>query len=105
MLYGNSGTGKTLIVSSISSCINTYRFLVGAPFQNPDILQSSVVSIEEFEVKELASNDYKSLLDLKSHVKINFKGLKPENVTEGVPFMITSNNELIKDLRASKHGE
>jgi len=38
LLYGNTGTGKTLIISAISSVISTYKYLVGSKFQNPELL-------------------------------------------------------------------
>lgn len=98
VLYGTSGTGKTLIVSVISSIITTYKYLIGAGYQNPDILQSSLISLEEFPTSLLPSNEYKCLLDIKTHVKINFKNLHPENVTEGVPCMITTNDDIFHVL-------
>jgi len=102
LLYGNTGTGKTLIVSSISSVISTYKLLVTSKFQNPDLLQSSLFSIEEFDTSILASNQYKALLDYKSPVKIDFKNLHPENVSEGVPCMITTNDDVLTVLRSQK---
>ncbi len=50
----------------------------------------------------LASNQYKALLDFKAPVKIDFKNLHPENVSEGVPCMITSNDEVLTVLRTQK---
>jgi hypothetical protein len=32
VLYGSSGTGKSLIASSVASCINTYKYLTGSKF-------------------------------------------------------------------------
>jgi len=102
LLYGGGGTGKTLIVSAVASAIPTYKFLVGSRFQNPDLLQSSLLSIEEFDVSQLPSNAYKCLLDLKTHVKIDFKNLNPENVTQGVPSMITTNDEVLNVIHGQK---
>ena len=99
LLYGGAGTGKTLIVSAISSSVATYRFVTGSRFQNPDLLKSSLLSLEEFDTASLPSNQYKQLLDLKSHMKIDFKNLNPENVTEGVPCMITTNDDVFTVLR------
>jgi hypothetical protein len=50
----------------------------------------------------LPCNSYKALLDLKTHVKIDFKNLHPENVSEGVPFMLTTNEEVFSTLRSQK---
>jgi len=35
-------------------------------------------------------------------MKIDFKNLNPENVTEGVPCMITTNDDIFSVLRTSK---
>jgi hypothetical protein len=99
LLYGGACTGKSLIVSAISSVIQTYKYLANSKFQNPELLQSSLFSIEEFDTSMLASNQYKALLDFKAPVKIDFKNLHPENVSEGVPCMITSNDEVLTVLR------
>ena len=101
-LYGSAGTGKTLLTSSIASCVPTYRYLTAARFQNPDMLQASLLQIEECDTDTLLTNHYKALLDLKCHVKIDFKNLNPENVTEGVPCMITTNDDIISKLRGNK---
>ena len=66
------------------------------------MLQASLLSIEEFDTEQLLSNHYKALLDLKCHVKIDFKNLNPENVTEGVPCMITTNDDIFTRLRTNK---
>lgn len=103
LLYGGAGTGKTLITSAISSCIPTYRFLTnGAKFQNPDILHASLLRIEECDTETLLTNEYKALLDLKCSMKLDFKNLNPENVTEGMPSMITTNDDIYSKLRGNK---
>lgn len=102
VLYGGAGTGKTLIASSIASVISTYKFITNSRFQNPDMLKSSLLSIEECDTSQLPSNQYKQLLDLKTHVKMDFKNLNPENVTEGVPCMITSNDDVITEMKLQK---
>ena len=91
ILYGDAGTGKNLILSAIASGVSVYKYLKNSKFQNPDLLKSSIFQIDEFDVVALASNQFKELLDLKSPVKVDFKNLHPENATEGVPCMITSN--------------
>jgi DNA replication protein DnaC len=102
LLYGGAGTGKTLLVSCISSAIATYKFLTESRFQNPDLLKASLLSLEEFKTLDLPSSQYKQLLDLKSHLKIDFKNLNPENVTAGVPCMITTNDDVFTVLRGQK---
>jgi Cdc6-like AAA superfamily ATPase len=32
VLYGSAGTGKSLIVSAISSCVSTYKYITGSKF-------------------------------------------------------------------------
>jgi DNA replication protein DnaC len=59
LLYGGAGTGKTLIVSAIASAIPTYKYVTNSIFQNPDMLKSSLLSIEEFDTTTLPSNQYK----------------------------------------------
>ena len=66
------------------------------------MLQASILQIEECDTDTLLTNHYKALLDLKCHVKIDFKNLNPENVTEGVPCMITTNDDVISKLRGNK---
>jgi DNA replication protein DnaC len=102
LLYGGAGTGKTLLVSAISSSIDTYKYLTESRFQNPDLLKSSLLSLEEFKTLDLPASQYKQLLDLKSHMKIDFKNLNPENVTAGVPCMITTNDDVFTVLRSQK---
>lgn len=102
MLYGGAGTGKTFIASAIASSIPTYKFLVNSKFQNPDMLRASLLSIEEFDVSSLPGNMYKQLLDLKTHIKVDFKNLHPENVSEGMACMITTNDEVFGVLKAQK---
>lgn len=45
---------------------------------------------------------YKSLLDIKAPIKIDFKNLHPENASEGVPCMITSNDNVLTVLKTQK---
>lgn len=66
------------------------------------MLDSALFSIDEFDVSELPNNTYKQLLDLKTHMKINFKNMHPENVSEGVPCMMTTNDEVFSVLRSQK---
>jgi len=66
------------------------------------MLSSSIISIEEFNTAALPGNDYKQLLDLKTHVKLDFKNMHPENVTESMPCLITSNDEIFSCLKAQK---
>lgn len=86
-------------MSILSSNIPTYRYLTSGRFQNPEILSSAFFYIDEFDTLQLASNAYKALLDIKSHVKIDLKNLHPENVSEGVPCMISTNDEIFSVLR------
>ena len=58
--------------------------------------------IEEFSTIDLPTNEFKQILDLKSHVKIDFKNLHPANATEGVPCMITTNDDVIGILKSQK---
>jgi hypothetical protein len=102
LLYGASGTGKSLLISAISTAIPTYKFLVDSHFQNPDLLQSSLLTMEEIDTSMLPSNKYKQLLDIKSHVKIDFKNLNPENCTEGMPCMMSTNDDIFTKLRGGK---
>lgn len=99
MLYGLSGAGKSFLLSILSSNIPTYRYLTSGRFQNPEILSSSIFYIEEFDTVQLTSNQYKSLLDIKAPVKVDLKNLHPENVSEGVPCMISTNDEVFSVLR------
>ena len=102
LLYGSAGTGKSLLISAIASAIPTYKFLVDSHFQNPDLLQASLLTMEEIDTASLPSNKYKQLLDIKSHVKIDFKNLNPENCTEGIPCMMSTNDDILSKLRSSK---
>lgn len=56
LLYGGAGTGKTLIVSAISSCVATYKFVTDTRFQNPDLLKASLLSLEEFKTADLPAS-------------------------------------------------
>jgi len=38
VLYGSTGTGKSLLTSVISNNIPTYKYMVGGRFQTPTIL-------------------------------------------------------------------
>lgn len=99
MLYGISGAGKSFLLSILSSNIPTYRYLTSGRFQNPDILSSSLFYIDEFDTMQLTQNQYKSLLDIKAPVKVDLKNLHPENVSENVPCMISTNDEVFSVLR------
>lgn len=48
---------------------------------------------------ELATNNYKALLDIKQSVKIDFKNLHPENATMDVPCLISSNDDVLTVLK------
>jgi len=50
----------------------------------------------------LPNNMYKQLLDLKTHVKVDFKNLNPENVSQSVPCMISTNDDVLSVLKTSK---
>ena len=100
VLYGGGGTGKSFIMGILSSNIPTYKFLTTGKFQNPDILSSAVLLIDEFATRDLVENQYKSLLDIKSSVKLDFKNLHPENATAEMPCIITSNDDILSMLNA-----
>lgn len=100
LLYGNSGTGKSFILNILSSQIPTYRYLTTGNFQNPDILSSSVILLEEFPTRQLVTNHYKSLLDIKASIKLDFKNLHPENATEGIPCIISTNDSVLTTLQS-----
>ena len=66
------------------------------------MLSSSLFTIDELDVSMLPSNLYKQLLDLKTHVKLDFKNMHPENVTEGMPCIINTNDDIFKVMRKQK---
>lgn len=94
LLYGQSGGGKSLLLSVLSSNIPTYHYLTGSRFQNPEMLQSALLYIDELDTAQLTTNQYKALLDIKSPVKVDFKNLHPENVTQDMPCIISTNDDL-----------
>lgn len=56
IVYGASGTGKSLLMNVISSNIPTYTYVTTGKFQNPDILSSAIIMIDEFDTSQLVEN-------------------------------------------------
>ncbi len=56
LLYGQSGAGKSFVLSIFSKFIPTYRYLTVGNYQNPEIFNCAILHFDEFDTSNLVTN-------------------------------------------------